>query len=106
MLSSTSGLFCGDRTPQLNLYPDIDLWRRLEVRRKWADVMRDYYSRVESGDPLLAARTPDDQIRLVSYLFASTKQLDKVRAGWRDQLQSTARQSNHADNKGPMHCSC
>ena len=52
--------------------------RRLEVRRKWAEVMRDYYSRVKMGDPLLAARTPDDQIRLVSYLFASTKQLDKV----------------------------
>ena len=78
-------LFCGK-----TLYLSIDPSRRLEVRRKWADVMRDYYSRVKSGDPLLAARTPDDQIRLVSYLFASTKQLDKVRAGRRHRQQSTS----------------
>lgn len=51
---------------------------RLEVRRIWGEVMRDYYGRVKRGDPQLAARTPDDQIRMVSYLFASTKQLDKV----------------------------
>ena len=51
----------------------------MEVRRKWGEVMRDYYGRVKRGDPQLAARTPDDQIRLVSYVFANTKQLDKVR---------------------------
>ena len=50
----------------------------------WGEVMRDYYGRVKRGDPQLAARTPDDQIRLVSYVFANTKQLDKVRLGGPD----------------------
>jgi len=63
--------------------------RSMEVRRKWGEVMRDYYARVKRGDPQLAARTPDDQIRLVSYVFANTKQLDKVRLSRRDSVHAS-----------------
>ena len=48
--------------------------------------MRDFFTRVRrdgESDPLIAARTPDDIIRFTSYLFASTKQIDKAR-GTRD----------------------
>lgn len=48
-----------------------------------ADVMKDYFTRARRGDwgsdPAIAAKTPDDIIRFSSFLFATTKQLDKVR---------------------------
>lgn len=53
----------------------------------YSDVMKDYFTRARRGDwgsdPAIAAKTPDDIIRFTSFLFATTKQLDKVRSAVR-----------------------
>lgn len=57
------------------------------MRHVYSDVMKDYFTRARRGDwgsdPAIAAKTPDDIIRFTSFLFATTKQLDKVRSAVR-----------------------
>lgn len=53
------------------------------MRRVYGEAMREYFTRARRGDwasdPAIAARTPDDIIRFTTFLFASTKQIDKAR---------------------------